>query len=195
MKAKIILIMENKFFHNIRGLSMRPFCLVILLSLLIGCASPIINYEEPDDTNAASIVYDVDLWGVFPFGKKISTWYYSGCFDSDWNSENVLGKKVISEEGFNQDPIQINAGKKIYISFGLPDFCYINYGFTPKPSEMYVATYNSKFGHCVGSLSKVIDGKKVAVQDAEFFKLSPVAAALGSRHEWRRCSNWKNHKN
>ena len=160
--------------------------IVLLLSIVIlqGCQSTKIAKFEPstNQTNKAELEVSANLIGLFLHGKVTQLEMFNGCYDKDYDTENVIGHVVSEHKDNASNNILIPSGNKLLFQFGTTEpswNCHTHFSFTPLQGEKYKIHYEMVFAGCEVSITN--NGSKV--KDVEY-----ISARSGYSKKWRECA-------
>jgi len=157
---------------------------VLTVIALQGCQSTNIQKFEPltNEPNAAKLDISANLVGLFMHGKVTQLELFNGCYDKNYDTENVIGHIVSEHKDEKSNIVNIPTGEKLYFQYGTtePNWnCHSQFSFTPLKGESYKIQYEMVFAGC--EITVIHNGSKL--KDVEFFD-----STSGYNKKWRKCS-------
>jgi hypothetical protein len=156
---------------------------MLSLLLLQGCQSTKIVKFDPvtNGDKRAELEVSANLVGLFLHGKVTQLEIFNGCYNKNYNTENVLGHIISKHEDNATNKITIPTGKELFFQFGTtePNWnCHTHFSFTPKQGEQYKIHYEMVFAGC----EVTITNRGNRYDDVKF-----LPATSGYSKKWRKC--------
>ena len=162
---------------------LKKLFILVLAILLVSCKSTNLpEYNGPATNESAELAISANLKGIFLHGKVTQLEIFDGCYEEDYDTENVLGHVISEHSDIATNTINIPSNKELYFQFGTTEpswNCHVQFSFTPESGKKYYLNYEMVFAGCESSL-KESNGESVA--NIKYFN-----SGSGTSKVWRRC--------
>ena len=170
-------------FSHLKESRLKYLYVAFSVLLLASCKStnlPI--YTEVESNNKAQLTISANLKGLFLHGRVTQMEIFEGCYNDDYDKENVLGHVISDHSGDATNTVSLPANKELFFQFGTTEpswNCHVQFSFTPENGKAYFLNYDMVFGGCETSLKESVGEQVVNVR---YFD-----TGSGTSKVWRRC--------